>query len=64
MRVGDKVVCKPQTFSVGEGNTKEFVKGEIVYVHPRMHYATVEFKMGNRVIRESFFREDLNIVKK
>lgn len=60
MKVGQKAVCKPQTFTSGE----KTVKGTIVYVHPRMYYVTVEFDVNGGVVRESFFREDISVVKK
>lgn len=37
MKIGEKVTIRPATF--GDG----VMEGKVVYIHPREHYALVEF---------------------
>lgn len=61
LRVGDRVDFVPYCVSVGQGGRILFLpgnprtlRGTIVYINLRHRYYTVEYKMHNYILHESF----------
>lgn len=56
MKLGDKVMRLPVTFTIGDEkkNGKRGMTGRVVYIHPRSRYHTVEFELRGGPVRESF----------
>lgn len=58
MKVGDKVLRTPQTFSdydpKANKSSSHPMRGTVVYIHPLGRYHTVEFELPGGKVRESF----------
>lgn len=54
---GSRVSCKPVTF----GDGKRFT-GRVVYAHTGGRWVTVEFEVPGGKLRESFMREDVELI--
>ena len=57
MRLGQKVVRRPETFNGSDTDLKEkfrTLSGKVVYIHPEGRYHTVEFELPGGKARESF----------
>lgn len=65
-RIGQKVVCKPESFNPGErlgrageegssgGWNRKYLTGIITYIHPRGRFIVAEFKLPGGTVRECF----------
>ena len=54
---GRRVSCQPVTFGDGKRYT-----GRIIYAHPGGRWITVEFETAGGPLRESFMREDVDLI--
>lgn len=55
MKVGDKVRKKLEWTEVGRSIKKHGVAtGTVIFVHPKGRFYTVEFRIGERILRETF----------
>lgn len=59
MQIGEVYKVSLDSTTPDTKGTKNPVKGEVVYVHPRRRYATLEFQGVHGRFRESFFPEQL-----
>lgn len=55
MTVGQTVLRVPSTFYEQEGAGCKPMRGTVVYVHPKGRFHVVEFEVGGRKARESFY---------
>lgn len=57
MKTGDKVTMIPETFTARDDRGKPErrpMRGQVVYIHPKGRYYTVEFETRGGPLRESF----------
>ena len=58
LKIGDKVIRTPRTFSDPERDKHDPrympMTGTVVYIHPKGRYHTVEFVLPLGTVRESF----------
>ena len=57
LAVGRRVSCKPVTFGERQRRT-----GRVIYAHSGGRWITVEFDTPGGPLRESFMREDVELV--
>ena len=57
LAVGRRVSCKPVTFGEGQRRT-----GRVIYAHSGGRWITVGFDTPGGPLRESFMREDVELV--
>ena len=58
MKIGDIVICKPETVGVTEHHNRKTytpMKGKVIYIHPKGRFITVEFKLRFCSLRECFY---------
>lgn len=54
---GSRVSCRPVTFGDGKRYT-----GRVIYAHAGGRWITVEFETPGGPLRESFMREDVELI--
>lgn len=66
MELGQKVICRPITFYEPDPESQKRVgpqTGRIAYIHPKGRYVTVEFERHGKLLRESFFPDEIQVIK-
>lgn len=59
MQIGERYRVSLDSTTPDTKGTKHPLKGEVVYVHPRGRYATLEFQGVHGKFRECFYPEQL-----
>ena len=54
LHLGDIVTREPITFFDIHSRKRHSMDGEVVYIHPKGRFHTVEFCIGGQQVRESF----------